>query len=66
MVKMGSVGEDVKKIQMRLKTLGYFESLCDGKFGKKTLGAVLAYQKLNGLTVDGIVGKNTLKSLGLN
>ena len=66
MVKMGSVGEDVKKIQIRLKTLGYFESLCDGYFGKKTLGAVLAYQKLNGLAVDGIVGKNTLKSLRLN
>ena len=66
MVKMGSVGADVTKIQVRLRALGYFDSLCDGHFGKKTLGAVLAYQKLNGLTVDGIVGKNTLKSLGLN
>lgn len=66
MVKMGSVGTEVYKIQVRLRTLGYFDSLCDGKFGKKTLGAVLAYQKLNGLTVDGIVGKNTLKSLGLD
>ena len=65
MVKMGSVGEDVKKIQMRLKTLGYFDSLCDGKFGKKTLGAVLSFQKLNGLVVDGIVGDKTLTALRL-
>lgn len=66
MVKMGSVGADVTKVQIRLRTLGYFDSLCDGHFGKKTLGAVLAFQKLNDLVVDGIVGKNTLKALGLN
>lgn len=65
MVKMGSVGADVTKIQVRLRTLGYFDSLCDGHFGKKTLGAVLSFQKLNGLAVDGIVGTKTLTALGL-
>jgi peptidoglycan hydrolase-like protein with peptidoglycan-binding domain len=32
-------------------------------FGDKTFAAVKEYQKLKGLTVDGIVGKNTWKSM---
>jgi peptidoglycan hydrolase-like protein with peptidoglycan-binding domain len=32
-------------------------------FGDKTFAAVKDYQKLKGLTVDGVVGKNTWKSM---
>jgi peptidoglycan hydrolase-like protein with peptidoglycan-binding domain len=35
----------------------------DGYFGTKTLTAVRQYQKANGLTVDGIVGKKTWEKL---
>lgn len=35
----------------------------DGKFGSDTQKAVMAYQKANGLTVDGVVGINTWKKI---
>lgn len=35
----------------------------DGKFGKNTKAAVIAYQKKNGLKADGIVGYNTWKKM---
>ena len=35
----------------------------DGKFGKQTKAAVVAYQRANGLTPDGEVGINTWKKL---
>lgn len=35
----------------------------DGSFGKATYNAVIAYQKANGLAIDGVVGPNTWKKL---
>ncbi len=63
--KMGSRSQEVKKIQTALKEKGYFNSKIDGIFGTLTKNAVERFQKDNGLTVDGIVGKNTLKALGI-
>jgi len=63
--KMGSRSEEVKKIQTALKERGYFNSNIDGIFGTITKKAVERFQKDNGLTVDGIAGKNTLKALGI-
>jgi N-acetylmuramoyl-L-alanine amidase len=37
----------------------------DGVFGKGTKTAVIAFQKKNGLTADGVVGKSTYKALGM-
>lgn len=37
----------------------------DGIFGQATYNAVVAYQASHGLTVDGIVGYNTIRSLAL-
>lgn len=48
----------MKKLQQKLNSAGYNLSV-DGKFGSKTQAAVKDYQKKNGLSVDGIVGKNT-------
>ena len=61
----GSKGEDVKKLQTALIEAGYDvgSTGVDGSFGSKTLAAVKQYQKDNGLTVDGIAGKNTLGKL---
>lgn len=61
--KMGSRGEEVKKIQTALRDLGYFNSQIDGIYGTLTKKAVERFQKDYGLTVDGIAGKNTLKAL---
>jgi putative chitinase len=52
-LKEGSTGEDVKKIQEKLGVEP------TGNFGPKTKAAVIAWQKQNGLTDDGIVGDGT-------
>lgn len=61
----GSSGADVKKLQEALVAAGYDvgSTGADGVYGAKTEAAVKAYQKANGLTVDGIAGKNTLGAL---
>ena len=46
-----------------LNTLGYRTNGLDGIFGVATYNAVVAYQRSRGLTVDGIVGCNTWRSL---
>ncbi len=61
-ISYGSSGSDVKKLQEALNAQGYSLAV-DGQFGSKTQAAVRDYQKKNGLSVDGIVGKNTWSSL---
>lgn len=58
-VKLGDRGTDVKELQKRLKELKYFSGTVTGDFGEKTEAAVKAFQKRNGLTVDGNVGEHT-------
>jgi len=58
-LKNGSRGTQVKVLQWLLNEGGYDCGTADGIFGKKTLAAVKAYQKAEGLAVDGICGKNT-------
>jgi putative chitinase len=53
LLKNGSEGAEVKKLQVKLGV----EAI--GKFGPKTEAAVKAWQKANGLTADGIVGPGT-------
>lgn len=65
-LKKGSTGEQVKALQRLLHAQGYgLGSInpIDGDFGSMTDTAVRVYQKDNGLTVDGIVGEETWKSL---
>jgi len=62
-LKSGDKGEDVKKLQQRLKELGYYTSVIDAEYGSKTIAAVKAFQKKNGLTADGVAGEATLKKL---
>lgn len=57
-IKKGSKGEWVKALQYIL-AVSYKEVKVDGKFGSKTKTALKKYQKANGLTADGIAGKNT-------
>lgn len=45
------------------KAVGLKGNDIDGKFGNDTKNAVVAYQKKNGLTADGIVGLNTWKKI---
>ena len=64
--KYGSRGEETRKIQQKLKNLGYYSGSVDGIFGSQTLAAVKAFQKAWGLTVDGIAGPKTLSALGIS
>lgn len=64
--KYGSTGSEVIQIQTKLKNWGYYKGEIDGIFGSKTLQAVKDFQKVNNLTVDGIVGEKTLAALGIS
>jgi putative chitinase len=57
LLKIGSRGEDVKKLQAKLG-LG-----ADGVFGKGTEEAVKAFQTKSGLNPDGLVGEGTWSKL---
>lgn len=63
--KYGSRGNEVRRIQTKLKQLGYYKGSVDGIFGTGTKNAVIAFQKNCGLTADGIAGPKTLTYLGL-
>ena len=65
-ITQGSTGATVKTIQRKLKNWGYYKGAVDGIFGAKTKEAVKYFQRKNGLKVDGIVGNNTLKALGIS
>ena len=64
--KYGSRGEEVKKIQKKLKSWGYYSGSVDGIFGKETEEAVRWFQRKNGLTADGIAGSKTLAAMGIS
>ena len=52
-------GENVAELQEALIKLGYLNGKADGNYGDKTVAAVKAFQKANGLTVDGSAGAET-------
>lgn len=63
-LRVNSNGPQVKALQLWLNHMtDYTCGKVDGIFGTKTLAAVRQFQKANGLTVDGVVGKNTWKKL---
>lgn len=65
LIRKGSKGDNVRKVQAKLIELGYSCGKwgTDGIFGNDTLSAVKAFQKANGLAVDGIVGPLTWAKL---
>ncbi len=64
LLSMGSEGDAVKELQQRLSELGYMNSrYITGYFGSITYKAVTAFQTVNSLDADGIVGPATRKKL---
>ena len=61
--KSGDEGDDIVKIQTVLAGKSYYSGPKNGKFGPLTEAAVRKFQNVNGLEVDGVVGKETLKLL---
>jgi peptidoglycan hydrolase-like protein with peptidoglycan-binding domain len=58
-LKEGSTGDSVKKLQQNLKTLKFYNGAIDGVFGAKTKEAVIKFQSQNAVKADGIVGYET-------
>ncbi|MBN1209210.1 MAG: peptidoglycan-binding protein [Myxococcaceae bacterium] len=58
-VREGSRGPAVRELQTLLKSKGFNPGGVDGVFGPKTKAAVLAFQRSQGIAVDGVVGPQT-------
>ena len=64
--RYGSSGSEVRQIQTKLKSWGYYNGSVDGIYGTQTVNAVKYFQRRNGLTADGIAGGKTLAAMGIN
>lgn len=67
-LRTGSTGSAVEQLQFWLNTLAQYDSAIpsvtvDGVYGTGTANAVRAFQRKYGLTVDGVVGRNTWTEL---
>ena len=62
-IKLGSTGSEVSQLQKMLTTLGYYSGSVTGHAGEKTVAAIKAFQKKNGLVQDGIAGTATMNKL---
>ena len=58
-LKLGSTGPDVVTLQEELAGLTYQPGRTDGVFDNETRQAVVAFQKVEGLSRDGVVGPTT-------
>ncbi len=63
--RLGSTGSEVRSIQQKLSSLGYYKGSIDGIYGQGTKSAVTSFQRNCGITADGICGNQTLLYLGL-
>ena len=59
-MNVGSHGDDVYWVQMRLTELGYYTGTVTGTYRGGTQAAVKAYQIARGLGSDGVAGRKTL------
>ena len=63
--RLGSSGETVVRLQEKLIRWGYMDGEPDGIYGSKTAAAVRRFQRVNGLSVDGVAGTQTLAAMGI-
>lgn len=65
-LKSGMYGSDVYEIQKRLKELGFFAGLVNGKFGSETEEAVKRYCKANNIYVRKVIDVELQKNMGFS
>ncbi len=58
-IKLGVRGQAVVYLQQRLTALGYYQATVDGECKADDVAAIKAFQRLNGLKVDGVAGYDT-------
>ncbi|HLN63715.1 MAG TPA: spore cortex-lytic enzyme [Symbiobacteriaceae bacterium] len=63
-LRWGSRGASVTLAQRRLRAWGYYHGAIDGVYGRKMYGAIITFQRKNGLRADGVVGSSTWAALG--
>ena len=63
LLKLGSAGPEVRALEQRLQSLGYWVDKVDDRFESGTHHAVVALQKVAGLGRDGVVGPATKAAL---
>jgi peptidoglycan hydrolase-like protein with peptidoglycan-binding domain len=62
-LRRGDGGPEVVALQRELRALGYWHGASDGTYGYLTEQAVTAFQKVEGLTPDGLAGPATRAAL---
>jgi peptidoglycan hydrolase-like protein with peptidoglycan-binding domain len=65
LLRRGMVGWDVSVLEFFLRSRGFQPGKIDGHFTKKTVAAVKHYQRARHLLVDGLAGRQTLRTLGV-
>ncbi len=62
-IKVGSYGDKVTEIQLRLTELGFYNGDITGYYGEQTEAAYKRFQKAAGLYPDGIAGETEIELL---
>lgn len=62
-LRRGDGGDDVRKLQDRLREMGFDPGPSDGQFGENTENALKEFQEANGLEPDGVAGPDTYDKL---
>lgn len=59
LLRFGSRGSEVSKLQQALNDKGFWAGTVDGIFGPRTEKAVISFQKANKIRIDGLAGNQT-------
>lgn len=62
-LRIGSRGTSVDKLQTSLKKAGFYQGVIDGIFGRQTQASVIKFQQSKKLSADGVVGAKTWSAL---
>jgi peptidoglycan hydrolase-like protein with peptidoglycan-binding domain len=62
-ISSGGAKPSTSEIQQALKNAGFYQGAVDGKLGPVTRQAISEFQRVNGLTPDGVVGRQTWSKL---
>jgi len=63
LMKFGEKSRRVKVVQAMLNYIMQWQLMTDGEYGENTLRAVKEYQRINDLSIDGIIGEQTIHSI---